>query len=257
MSYLFSETEESPRGAWAFAGGVVVGAVVVALVWALTTLVWPGTTGASDRTRAAGLDDSARPRPAGVAAAPCRVVHDAQTPALRAATTSLQDWRRHVDTMNAFAAGEITRAQANDDWDRTRHQATEGLAAYDRAVAAYAARTTRCPTTTSGSTGSSGSSGTTGTNGSAGTAGAVDASGPADSSMTACRAAVLARNVTLRAADAALATWREHVLQMEMLRDGTMSVDTAVKLWKKSWKVGSAQMEAYDEAAQRSAATSC
>jgi hypothetical protein len=248
MSYLFSETEESPRGSWAFAGGVVVGAVVVAIVWALTALVWTGATGGSDRTRAAGPNDSARPRPAGVAAEPCRVVHDVQTPALRAATTALQDWRVHVDTMNAFAADEITREQANEHWDRTRHHATEDLAAYDEAAAAYAARTTRCPTTTGATTGSAGS---------AGTAGAVDASGPADSSATACRDAVGAGNLTLRAADAALATWREHVLQMEMLRDGTMTGDTAAKLWEKSWKVGSAQLKAYDEAAQRSAATTC
>jgi hypothetical protein len=242
MSYLFSETEESPRGAWAFAGGVVVGAVVVALAWALTTLVWTGATGGSDRTRAAVLDDSARPRPAGPAAEPCHVVHDAQTPALRAATTALQDWRVHVDTMNAFAADEITREKANEDWDRTRHHATEDLAAYDEAAAAYAARTTRCPTSTGATTG---------------TAGAVDASGPADASVTACPAAVSARNLTLRAADAALATWREHVLQMGMLRDGTMTADTAAKLWEKSWDVGSVQLKAYDEAAQRSAATTC
>ncbi|RYU09944.1 hypothetical protein [Nocardioides iriomotensis] len=245
MSYLFSETEESPRGAWAFAGGVVVGAAVVALVWALTTLVSPGATGGSDRNRAAAPDDSARPRPAGVAAEPCHAVHDIQTPALRAATTALQDWRVHVDTMNAFAADEITREKANEDWDRTRHHATEDLAAYDEAAAAYAARTTRCPTPTGATTGT------------AGTADAVDASGPADASVTACRAAVSARNLTLRAADAALATWREHVLQMEMLRDGTMTGDTAAKLWEKSWKVGSAQLKAYDEAAQRSAATTC
>ena len=248
MSYLFSETEESPRGAWAFAGGVVVGAVVVALVWALTTLVWTGSTGGSDRTRAAALDDSARPRPADVAPEPCHAVHDAQTPALRAATTALQDWRVHVDTMNAFAADEITREKANEDWDRTRHHATEDLAAYDEAAAAYAARTTRCPTATGATTGSEGS---------AGTAGAVDASGPADGSVAACRAAVSARNLTLRAADAALATWHEHVLQMEMLRDGTMTRDTAAKLWEKSWDIGSAQLKAYDEAAQRSAATTC
>lgn len=239
MSWLFSETEESPRGS--FLSGVVVGAVILTMVWAVWALMGGGGTdsasdGAAPAPRHARHDakvlgtETASPSAAAatVAADPCGEVYDEQALPLRTAAASMAGWRVHVSAMNQLVAGKITLAQASDFWNQTRRQAADLLAAYDGAAGAYAARTTRCP--------------------------ATDRSGD---QAGACHGAVTARNATLRRADAALATWRVHVHHMEMLRAGTMDPDTATRLWQKSWHAGVAQIRAYDTARSGARALAC
>jgi hypothetical protein len=241
MSWLFSETEESPSPRGSFVSGLVVGALALAAIWTAIALATPDATDgprAVDGAPGGGATvlgtETAAPRLAAASGErPCQAVYDAQGPALRAAATSLRGWRVHVEAMNQLVAGEITLSQASDFWNRTRRQAGDRLAAYDDAAAAYAARTTRCPAT-------------------AGDPDATTSAARAD-----CRAAVTARNVTLRRADAALTTWREHVHHMEMLRDGTLDPDRATRLWQQSWRAGVAEIRAYDRAERHHAATRC
>jgi hypothetical protein len=258
MSWLFSDTDDGPQSTrWSFVSGVVVGAVVLAMLWTVVALT--AGTGRDSGAEAGGPNGEGEPTVLGTETADaepspaaqarrlpdaCRQVHAAQTPVLRAAAASLAGWEVHVDAMNQLVAGDITLAQASDFWTRTRRQAAGLLARYDDAAAVYGARITRCPTTSHDRH-----------DGHA-------ASEEADQRETAaesagCRSAVVARNAVLRRARTALATWRAHVHHMEMLRDGTLSPTRALDLWQQSWRTGMAELGAYDTARRAAAGHRC
>ena len=95
MSWLFSETEESPSPRGSFVSGLVVGALALAAIWTAIALVTPDVTDgprAVDEAPGGGSTvlgtETADPQLAAASGErPCQAVYDAQGPALRAAVT--------------------------------------------------------------------------------------------------------------------------------------------------------------------------
>jgi hypothetical protein len=151
-------------------------------------------------------------------------VYAAQSQPLRRADASLAQWEVHVGAMNQLVAGAITLKQAQRFWDQTRIGAQHRLDRFARAMRSYRARTARC----------------------------VDAhvSPRLDPRIQHCVATVAARTAALRAADAAIDTWRLHTRHMEMLRMGEMSPQAATRLWLSSWHQGNQELKTYARAAR-------
>ncbi|RYP89033.1 hypothetical protein EKO23_00975 [Nocardioides guangzhouensis] len=231
-------TPEKPGGTrvWAFVGGALAGALVVAIVWWGATALDPeavSTPPAGDQQRAALSGD----HPDDAAASPassrdtggttyltrCREVFAAQERPLKAAAASLAQWQVHIGAMNKLVTGVITLDQATQFWDQTRVGASRRL---ERAAAGrrhFDRRTARCP--------------------------APPASARRDPEERTCHRAVAARNQTMRLATTALGTWQEHVHHMEMLRRGEMTPEEATQMWLQSWHTGNDQVRAYRAAA--------
>lgn len=217
----------------------LVGAVVVALVWAGWALL--------------GDDDGGRAREAPPSSIPsellaveseepeapdavtsrlnrCGEVHDAQTSLLAAVDPALDQWEVHIGAMNQLVTGALTLQQATEFWDQTRVGAARNLDGYRLARTEFAGRTVRCPPPT------------------------ASESSP---DLRACAAAVAARNRALRLADVTLATWRVHVHHMEMLRQGEMTPEEATRLWLQSWRQGDREVRAYRSAAEAADQRAC
>jgi hypothetical protein len=238
MSWLFSDDDdEGPRGTrWSLATGIIVGALALATLWMAVAI----TAGPErDDDGSGGARPGAQPtvrgtetaEPTAAPAEACAEVYEAQTPLLRAAAAALVGWQLHAEAMKRRVADDSTLARAQAYWARTRREADGLLDRYDEAAAAYAARTVRCP-----------------------------ANPPRDDStgrVENCRSAATARDTVLRRAGRAVATWREHMLDMEMLRQDTLSPSQARRQWRQSWRAGQAELRAYERAQRAAVGLSC
>lgn len=224
-----SEIEREPRSRWAFVIGAVVGGLAVGMGLLVVGNIGDGGADAGalrPPAAAAAASDKpdAEPDPtptANTAPSPvvdkCLARYDAQGQPLEAADSALAQWRIHVGAMNQLVTGSITLRQATAFWNRTRVDAQERLAAYDAAVQSLDGLA-RCH--------------------------------KGDTEIKHCRAAVHARSRQLALAERSLATWREHVQHMEMLRHGHLSPEKATRMWLASWRQGLRQLDSYDAAAR-------
>jgi hypothetical protein len=176
---------------------------------------------------------SATPAPTPTAApsaeAQCRQAVAAQAPVRRAAAAVLEQWGVHVGAMNKLVAGKISLGQATAFWNRTRVGAKRRLARYDAAVATLSNTDVSCPAEPSG---------------------AAAAGSP-------CRMAVTAVRHELREAAIAIATWRHHVVDMDMLRMGHLSPARATQMWMRSWQMGVGQLNNYRDARKHALSEHC
>jgi hypothetical protein len=191
-------------------------------------------------TAAAVATTTVDERPSLVATAEdsCRLLNLRLTTATSAAAVSLAQWQKHIDAMNLLVAGKISWAVATTFWDQTRVAAIENVAAFRAAdKAAAASEGTTCKRLTPELV-----------------AGAV--AGQADA-IAACAESVTAKGSVIKQARTAVSTWEHHVHDMEALRRGDITPKQATAAWLKSWKTGAAQLNAYDAAQQRAAASRC
>jgi hypothetical protein len=168
------------------------------------------------------------------AIAACRADWNAQTPALDAADRSLAQWQTHVAAMNALVAGKISYAQATQFWARTRVGAMHRVRVFHRADRALRQSDPTCATP----------------NG-------IPVTGSAAATLNACVRGVDARDETLASASTAIATWRGHINEMEMLRNGQLSPSMATKMWIRSWHRGQRQLDDYRSLVSRASAQHC
>jgi hypothetical protein len=169
--------------------------------------------------------DSPSPAAATGPLAACRVLLSAESATIGTAVDALAQWRVHVAAMNQLVAGQITLAQANAFWSSTRTGATKRVAGFEQADQRFrsAFPDNRC-------------------------SGQLPAR---------CQQAANARGATLAAAQTAVATWKHHVMDMEMLRMGDLSPAQATANWLHSWKAGVAQLHEFHDARQVSSRTHC
>ena len=185
----------------------------------------PGSTQEPGPTQEAGTTQESGPS----VEAQCRQVIAAQAPARRAAAAVLEQWGVHVGAMNKLVAGKISLSQANAFWNRTRVGAKRLLVRYDAAVATLSNTDVSCPAEPHGAVGV----------------------------HSTCRMAVTAGRHELRAAATAIATWRHHVVDMDMLRMGHMSPVQATRMWLRNWQKGVDQIHRYHVATERALAQQC
>jgi hypothetical protein len=124
--------------------------------------------------------------------------------------------------MNQLVAGKITLDQANRFWERTRVKAARKVHRFHRTDRTFTAGRHSCRTPD-----------------------VARSASPGLAALTACQHNVAQRDDALRAARVAIGTWHHHVMDMNMLRAGTMSPARAVRLWNKYWKQGVAQLHQY------------
>jgi hypothetical protein len=161
----------------------------------------------------------------------CLAVYDAQQQPLQDAAASMDQWQVHVGAMNKLVVGAISLAQATQFWNQTRVGAMAHLDAFSRSDGQFQQRTLRCAPA------------------------GQQASG--DKQLAACQRSVAARSRVLHLAHKALATWRMHVMHMEMLREGKMSPARATQLWLQSWRAGQAEIDEYRTALGAAQGTHC
>ena len=213
------------RHPWA---GVIAAALAAALV--ISSMWWlsyDGRTEAQngpDQTPDTSLAATSSSGQAAVAAAmdECESTWDAQTEPLDAAATSLQQWQVHVDAMNQLVAGEITLDQASAFWEQSRVEAAQKIHRFHSMDATYTAGEDSCRTPDIAG------------NSVAGLA-----------ALTACQHDIAQRDDALQAGRVAIGTWHHHVMDMNLMRAGTLSPARAVQLWNKNWKEGVAELHDY------------
>lgn len=157
----------------------------------------------------------------------CRAVWQSQSDTLAAADRSLAQWRVHVGAMNQLVAGQITLAQAQAFWNRTRVGAAARVAKFEKADSAYADVARRCPSRPSSAT--------------------------ASRQVRRCVAGVRARHRAIDAGSVAIATWKHHIRAMEMLRSGQLTPQMATQMWLQSWHRGVRQLDAFTKTRQDAA----
>lgn len=159
----------------------------------------------------------------------CRTVSKTQSDALAAADRSLAQWRVHVGAMNQLVSGQITLAQAQAFWNRTRVGAAARVAKFEKADGAYADVARRCPSHSS--------------------------SVSAPRQVRRCMAGVRARHRAIDAGSVAIATWKHHIRAMEMLRSGQLTPQMATQMWLQSWHLGVRQLDEFMKARKDAADT--
>jgi hypothetical protein len=216
-----------------FGGGVLVGAVVLALVWAFVALLGPGDGGGGGGGGGGSGSESAN---LGTLTVPggdlrrdaerrCGEAVAALSRPLEAAAPAMDQWSVHIGAMNKLVVGAISLAQANAFWNRTRVGARRNITAFREALRDLRSHGVDCP------------------------APDVLPAG-ASSSLQACSRRVQADLRTLRAARTAVDTWARHVRDMERLRTGKLSPAAATRMWLMMWQQGQDQLDAYRAAVQ-------
>lgn len=170
----------------------------------------------------------------GAAIAACRTNWGEQSSALDAADRSLAQWQTHVQAMNALVAGKITYPQAVRFWARTRIGAMHRVRVFHRAYRSLRQSHPVCATPSG-----------------------APVTGRDAATLSACVRGVRARDETLASAKTAIKTWRGHITEMEMLRNGQMSPSTATRMWIRSWHRGQRQLDDYRSLASRASAQHC
>lgn len=211
-----------------FLGGLAVGVVVVAMTWGLMAVVssGPPDEGSADQTfPRAALNGRQVTRSAPDPRDRCIEAATLLTSPLRRVRPAMGQWEVHVGAMNKLVVGAITLPQATAFWNSTRVRAHLRIEAFERALAPIARQGLDCPTPD-----------LVGTNGSP--------------ELRACSQQVAAMMHQLGAARIALTTWKHHVREMDLLRQGKISGADASRMWLSMWRQGVAQIAAYRTAAQ-------
>jgi hypothetical protein len=160
------------------------------------------------------------------AVAECRSRWLQQRQPLEAAQSSLQQWRVHINTMNALVAGNISLAQATTFWNRTREGAMHRIMRFEQAESRYRTMAPPCRTESLRQA-----------DGTTIPVGARD-----------CIRAAVAGERVLAAAQTAITTWQHHVHDMEMLRMGHLTPAQATQMWQMSWHLGQRELAEYGQA---------
>ena len=226
-------------------GGIVIGMIVVDLVWVMMTDGRSSTDASSEtpprsdasvvstETPSSGPTSSAAP--VADPATPtrldrCTAASGALTPVLRDAKASLAQWSVHVGAMNQLVVGAITLPQATAFWNQTRVGAYRLISEFDTAERALKRHGLDCP--------DPGIIGTRST-----------------PKLRSCSRHVAAQVDELDAARTAITTWSHHVRAMDMLRMGKLSPSKATSMWLSMWQRGTAEIDRYQLAADRTDAT--
>ena len=207
-------------------GVIVVLAVVGGLV-----VVLQGVGGTGDRTSSSATGRhpaSATPRPSPISAAnvnrpaveSCHKLWSMEQRELNVAGPAMSQWQGHIAAMNQLVAGKITLSQALAFWGRTRVRAASHVRAFDRVDRRFLSTTrSLCPGTKSSR--------------------AEAAPGGA------CLDAAKAAGATVVAARVTMATWRNHLQNMERLRSGMLSPTMAQQMWLHTWRKGVQELHSY------------
>ena len=222
--------------AGAIASVLAVGVVISAVWWAS----YDGTSSANQQAQAAdaspaAISPSQTTQDAVAAAADeCQSTWQAQSEPLGAAAKSIGQWQVHVSAMNQLVAGKITLDQANAFWEQTRKHAAHNVRRFERADHAYTGGHHSCPMVMTA----------------ANNQGSLAA-------LSDCRREIAQREDVLKAARAAIATWSDHVMDMNMMRSGRMSPTRALQLWNKYWKQGVAELKDYRSQLRQAGGPNC
>ena len=160
------------------------------------------------------------------AVADCRSRWQQQRQPLRAAQSSMRQWRVHIKAMNELVAGNISLAQATTFWNQTREGAMHRITRFEQAESRYKSTAPACSTNSVQQA-----------DGTAIPVGARD-----------CVRAAVAGDRVLAAAKTAITTWQHHVHDMEMLRMGHLSATQATQMWQMNWHMGQRQLAKYTHA---------
>jgi hypothetical protein len=160
------------------------------------------------------------------AVADCRSRWQQQWQPLRAAQSSMHQWRVHIKAMNELVAGNISLAQATTFWNQTREGAMHRITRFEQADNRYRRTAPACSTNSVQQA-----------DGTTIPVGARD-----------CMRAAVAGDRVLAAARTAITTWQHHVHDMEMLRMGHLSAAQATQMWQMNWHMGQHQLAKYTHA---------
>ena len=214
-----------------FAGGVLIGAAVLGVVWLLVAMLNGGSSDAPDRAGNANIvgpqAGSSAGRTSMASMARCTTAATALSVPLRAAGPAMDQWAVHIGAMNKLVVGAITLQQANAFWNRTRVGAVQRISQFRHAMQTVREDGVDCP-----------SSGMLSRKASAG--------------LRSCVRQVEADLATVQVARTAINTWSMHVRDMERLRNGTLSPATASRMWLSMWQRGAQQLQNYRLAARTS-----
>jgi hypothetical protein len=160
------------------------------------------------------------------AVADCRSRWQQQSQPLRAAQSSMHQWRVHIKAMNELVAGNISLAQATTFWNNTRKGAMHRIMRFEQAESRYRTTAPACSANALQQA-----------DGTTIPVGARD-----------CMRAAVAGDRVLAAAQTAITTWQHHVHDMEMLRKGNLSAAQATQMWQMNWHIGQRQLAEYTHA---------
>jgi len=158
--------------------------------------------------------------------------HQQVTP-LRTAESAIGQWRTHVTAMNELVSGKISLSQAMKFWNQTRVGAKHHIEAFERTASRFHHNAAECSSKAAGQD-------------------------SADSeSLRRCTHAVSVGDRLLAIAEETIHTWKHHVKDMEMLRDGQMTSAQAAQMWTASWQAGNRQLHLYGAASRRAVYVRC
>jgi hypothetical protein len=160
------------------------------------------------------------------AVADCRSRWQQQRQPLRAAQSSMHQWRVHINAMNELVAGNISLAQATTFWNQTRKGAMHRIKRFEQADSGYRRTAPACSTNSLRQF--------------------ADKTIPVGARD--CMRAAVAGDRVLAEAQTAITTWQHHVHDMEMLRMGNLSAAQATRMWQMNWHVGQRQLADYTHA---------
>jgi hypothetical protein len=160
------------------------------------------------------------------AVADCRSRWQQQSQPLRAAQSSMHQWRVHIKAMNELVAGKISLAQATTFWNKTRKGAMHRIIRFEQAESRYRRTAPACSKNSLRQ--------------------AADTTLPVGARD--CMRAAVAGDRVLAEAQTAITTWQHHVHDMEMLRMGHLSAAQATQMWQMNWHRGQRQLAEYTHA---------
>ena len=208
-----------------FAGGVAVGAAVLAIVWMIVSMLGGGGPQRAPDGSAAESLQSQLAGSVATPAAPSRLsrcataAYSLGTP-LRAAAPAMDQWEIHIGAMNKLVVGAITLPQATAFWNQTRVGAQHRIDSFHAAIRTLRGSGVDCPSP-----------------------GLLDKASSSD--LRSCARHVHAELRALEAARTAVNTWDMHVKDMERLRTGKLSPTVATQMWLSMWQRGQDQLKAY------------
>jgi hypothetical protein len=158
------------------------------------------------------------------ALASCRSASTKQAQDLHAAQASLARWSTHIRAMNQLVAGKITPEQAKAFWTASRTGAAQEVARFEAVDRRSRGVSTQCSAPPG-----------------------IDDHAAHVKHLAACRQAADAKEAELNSGRTAIATWRHHIRDMELLRAGKISPFAGLMRWNKNWKKGDAELQHYQE----------
>jgi hypothetical protein len=188
-----------------------------------------GAGGQGFSPQASGLDPDASS-----SVTRCQARWQQQRQPLQAAQSSLRQWRVHVRAMNQLVAGDISVSQATTFWNQTRIGAMHNIMQFEQDRNRYETNAPEC-----------------------GSGDLDTAEVQATPRGRDCIRAAVAGDRVMSAAGAAITTWKHHVHDMEMLRDGQMTADQAAQMWQMSWRAGQRELIDYSRASMQTLYLRC